>query len=121
MAKAPTSVLIADDESVVRDLLKELFEDHGFQVLGMASTLEDTVALYGRLRPDLVTLDMRMPGGGLTAIKALQEIDPQVRIMVISGASGGAFIAVAKEYGIKAFVEKPFSWEAIDAAILQLL
>ena len=103
-ATAPTSVIIADDEFLVRDLLKGLFEDHGFQVRGTASCLKEVVDLYQKHRPDMVTLDMRMPEGGLAAIKALQAIDPQVRIMVISGASGGAVIAVAKELGVKAFV-----------------
>ena len=121
MATAPTSVIIADDEFVVRELLKDLFEDHGFQVRGMASCLKEVVELFNKHRPDMVTLDMRMPDGGLSAIKALQAIDPQVRIMVISGVSGGATIAVAKELGVKAFVEKPIAWEQIDKAILALL
>jgi two-component system chemotaxis response regulator CheY len=118
---APTSVIIADDEFAVRELISDLFKDHGFQVRGTASCLNEIVDLYKKHQPDMVTLDMRMPDGGLSAIKALQAIDPNVRIMVISGVSTGATIDVAKSLGVKAFVAKPVRWEEIDKAILALL
>ena len=119
--KPPTSVIIADDEFSVRELLKALFEEHGFQVLGTASCLKEIVELFQTHRPDMVTLDMCMPEGGLTAIKSLQAIDPAVRIMVITGLTGGSTIAVAKGLGVKAFVGKPIFWEQVDKAILELI
>jgi DNA-binding NarL/FixJ family response regulator len=81
-------VLIVDDHPLTRDALAALLGAHGFDVCGVASDGRDAVAEAGRLRPDVVLLDLSMPGvDGLTALPSLRAAAPGCEIVVLT-ASG---------------------------------
>src|SRR5262245_658237 len=71
-------VLIVDDSSVVREVLKQLLEsDPGIRVVGMAADGNQAVELTARLRPDLVTMDLVMPGmDGMEATELIMASNP---------------------------------------------
>lgn len=83
-----TRVLIVDDHPITRDALDSLLRAHGFEVAGVAADGEEAVAAARSLRPDLVLLDLAMPGvDGLAALPRLREAAPDCEVVVLT-ASG---------------------------------
>jgi DNA-binding NarL/FixJ family response regulator len=100
-------VLIVDDHPLTREALASLLEQHGFEVVGEATDGEEAISMAGRLRPDLVLLDLSMPGmTGLGALPLLREAAPECEVVVLT-ASGteenllGAIRAGAAGYLLK--------------------
>ena len=82
------TILIVDDHPLTRDALSSLLGAHGFDVVGCASDGEEAVAEAARLGPDLVLLDLSMPGlDGLSALPRLREAAPESEVVVLT-ASG---------------------------------
>jgi len=81
-------ILLVDDHPLTRSALAGLLAQHGFDVVGEASDGEEAVERAGELRPDLVLLDLSMPGmDGLTALPRLREAAPDCEVVVLT-ASG---------------------------------
>jgi len=81
-------ILIVDDHPITRDALAALLGQHGFSVVGEAAEGEEAVELTRRLRPQIVLLDLSMPGlGGLEALPRLREVAPETEVVVLT-ASG---------------------------------
>jgi two-component system, NarL family, response regulator DegU len=84
----PERILIVDDHPLTRDALGSLLEQHGFDVVGQASDGAEAIAMASRLRPDLVLLDLTMPGmDGLSALPTIREASPESEVVVLT-ASG---------------------------------
>ena len=83
-----TRILIVDDHPLTRDALAALLIQHGFDVCGQAGDGEEAVQLSRRLQPELVLLDLSMPGlNGLDALPRLREAAPGAEVVVLT-ASG---------------------------------
>ncbi|HKG44005.1 MAG TPA: response regulator transcription factor [Gaiellaceae bacterium] len=81
-------VLIVDDHPITRAALASLLQAHGFSVAGEAADGEEAIELARRVLPDLVLLDLSMPGlGGLQALPRLREAAPETEVVVLT-ASG---------------------------------
>ena len=81
-------ILIVDDHPLTREALSSLLRAHGFDVVGVASDGAEAVVEAGRLQPDLVLLDLSMPGvDGITALPRLREAAPDCEVVVLT-ASG---------------------------------
>src|SRR5919112_3301698 len=81
-------ILLVDDHPLTRSALAGLLRQHGFEVVGEAEDGEQAVDLAGQLTPDLVLLDLSMPGvDGLTALPRLREAAPDCEVVVLT-ASG---------------------------------
>jgi DNA-binding NarL/FixJ family response regulator len=100
-------ILLVDDHPLTRSALAGLLAQHGFEVVGEAADGEEAVETAGNLRPDLVLLDLSMPGmDGLTALPRLREAAPECEVVVLT-ASGteqnllGAIRAGAAGYLLK--------------------
>jgi DNA-binding NarL/FixJ family response regulator len=100
-------ILIVDDHPLTRDALGALLAQHGFEVVGEASDGEEAIECVSRLQPDLVLLDLSMPGlDGLSALPRLREAAPGCEVVVLT-ASGteenllGAIRAGAAGYLLK--------------------
>lgn len=85
----PIRVLIADDEPSVRDLLSvELGLEPDLTVVGLASDGPEAIDLARRLRPDVVVMDVRMPGcSGIAATRVIKESVPRVRVVMLTNSS----------------------------------
>src|SRR5919199_2373385 len=82
------TTLVVDDHPLTRDALAALLAQNGFDVVGQASDGEEAVSSARRLQPELVLLDLSMPGAdGLTALPRLREAAPEAEIVVLT-ASG---------------------------------
>jgi two-component system, NarL family, nitrate/nitrite response regulator NarL len=84
----PVSVLVVDDHPLTREALASLLRAHGFDVAGAAADGAEAIALAREAQPDLVLLDLSMPGlDGLTALPYLREAAPGCEVVVLT-ASG---------------------------------
>src|SRR5438874_146604 len=113
----PHSVLIIDDEEPIAWALRRAFEREGYRV-AVAATAEDGLAKARQHPPDVVFLDVRLPGmDGLTALGELKKVAPAAAVVVIT-AHGNLNTAVkAVEGGAFDYLAKPFELaQALDAA-----
>ena len=113
--------LLADDSRYVRKMLTQTVRVIGGEIIGEATSGSEAVDMFTRLRPNVVTMDLSMPGvSGLDAIKRILELDPEVNIIVVSGADLEEVRNEVFELGVKIFITKPFD-PALVAEIIGLL
>ena len=112
-------VLIADDQRVVRDglsMLVALIDD--VEVVGTACDGAEAVRLAAAHRPDVILMDLRMPGtDGITATADLRERQPAVRVLVLTTYADEDAIVPALRAGARGYLTKDASAEQIEAAI----
>ncbi|MCK9899777.1 MULTISPECIES: ANTAR domain-containing response regulator [Parafrankia] len=107
-SSTPRRVLIAEDEALIRLDLREMLQEEGYEVVGEAGDGETAVALAGKLRPDLVILDVKMPkmdGIDAGAKIAKERIAP---VVILTAFSQRELVERAREAGAMAYVVKPF-------------
>jgi two-component system, NarL family, response regulator NreC len=113
------SIVLADDHSIMRRGLKALFEGElDFSVMGVASDVRETLSLAERLKPDVLVLDLMMPGlNGLEALNILRDRAPQTRTVVFSRRHNCAFVTQALRNGATGYVVKGASEESLVRAV----
>ncbi|MEV6905729.1 response regulator transcription factor [Amycolatopsis sp. NPDC051071] len=113
------TLLITDDHPIVRDGLRGIFTaDQGFEVLGEASSGDEAVALAERLRPDVVLMDLRMPGsGGVAAIAKLAKLRNPARILVLTTYDTDTDVIPAIEAGATGYLLKDAPREELFRAV----
>jgi DNA-binding NarL/FixJ family response regulator len=80
-------ILVVDDHPLTRDALAGLLAQHGFEVVGRAESGEEAIELARELQPQLVLLDLTMPGlGGLAALPFVREAAPEAEVVVLTAA-----------------------------------
>ncbi len=104
----PLTILLAEDHAVVREGLRSLLEISGeFKVVGEAETGAEAVALAGRTRPDVVVMDIAMPGlNGCEATRQILAHNPAARVLALSAHSDDEYVARMLAVGALGFVEK---------------
>jgi DNA-binding NarL/FixJ family response regulator len=107
-AETPIRLLIADDHPVVRDGLTSMFaRDPGFEVIGEAGDGAEAVRLAETLHPDLILMDLRMPGmDGLAAITELARRGIAVRVLVLTTYDTDSHVLPAIEAGATGYLLK---------------
>ncbi len=115
-------VVIAEDEAIIRLDLKEILQDEGYEVVGETSRGDEAVELVRARQPDLVILDIKMPGSdGLEAARAIQETGLQVAVLILTAFSQRDFIDEARDAGVAAYLVKPFQRIELIPAIDQAM
>lgn len=115
----PIRVMIVDDHAVLRSGLRLVIErEDGLEVAGEAGTAEDAIRSFERLRPSLVLMDLEMPGiGGLAGVQRLQELHPEVSVLVLSMHGEADDVRRAFEAGAMGYVLKTAADEELIRAI----
>lgn len=114
-------ILIIDDASTTRVLLRKLLEKQGFACSEAASG-EEAVKVYHAQRPDLVTLDIHMDQlSGMGVVQVLLRLDPKARIVIVTSDQEQRIIEELYRMGVKEVVNKPFSSERLYEAIATAL
>lgn len=113
------SVLIVDDHPVVRDGLRSMFSVDGrFDVVGEAGDGKQAVARVRALRPDVVLMDLRMPGGdGVTAIRELSRLQEPARVLVLTTYDTDHDVLRAIEAGATGYLLKDTPREELFRAV----
>lgn len=113
--------IIADDEPLTRLDLKTTLEELGHRVIGEAEEGRQILSLARALRPDLVILDIMMPGqNGLEVAQALYQ-ENLAPVILLTGYAEDDMIARADAAGVLAYLRKPFRKEDLPAAIVLAL
>ncbi|BAU04705.1 hybrid sensor histidine kinase/response regulator [Fischerella sp. NIES-3754] len=104
-------ILVVDDEDSIRDITKTSLETHNYKAITASDGIE-AIALYAEHRDEIsvVLTDMLMPSmDGLTTIRTLKKINPNVKIIAVSGLASTEKVNAAADIGVKAFLSKPFT------------
>jgi EAL domain-containing protein (putative c-di-GMP-specific phosphodiesterase class I)/CheY-like chemotaxis protein len=115
----PVRLVVAEDDASVRDVLVEyLGADASLELVGVATTGEEAVAVCARLKPDVALMDVRMPGGGgIRAVTELRQRAPGTRVLVLSAYSDRGAVTEMLRAGAVGYLVKGTSIAEIRAAI----
>lgn len=116
------SALIVDDSPIMRAQLRKLLGTAGFSVVAEAGNGDQVLALYEQHRPDLVTLDIVMPGrdGASVAADILAQY-PDANVVMCTSLSTREKIEICRRAGVKYYLLKPFKPEAAVAVFRRAL
>lgn len=122
MSKPAKRVLIVDDNSIMRMLLRTLLRGEEYVVVGEASNGEQALEFAERLLPDIVCLDIEMPKiGGLEVLPQIRQRVPTALVLMVTSHTDRETVQAAIDKGAAGYILKPFSagrvLEAIAAAI----
>lgn len=111
------SILICDDEEIMRDVLETILSGAGYKV-ELAKTGEEAIEAFSQRPFDVVLMDVSMPGmGGLTALERVMEIDPEAVVLMVTAYATFDTAISAWEKGATGVVRKPFQNEQIIALV----
>lgn len=116
----PTRIVIVDDHQLVRDGLQSLLEslDENIEVIGHGATGREAVDLARSLVPDIMLIDVAMPGlNGIDATREILDSNPEIRIVAVTMHAERSFIAGMLKAGAKGYIRKESAFEEISAAI----
>ena len=115
-------ILIADDASFMRQMIREIIEPEGHEVVGEATNGIEAVELYQELQPDLVTMDIVMPKrSGIDAVKIILAENPTACVVMCSALGQEALVVEAVETGAKDFIVKPFKEDQVLEIVRRIL
>jgi two-component system chemotaxis response regulator CheY len=115
-------VLVADDASFMRQMIREIVESEGFEVCGEASDGVEAVDEFKRLQPDVVTMDIVMPRkSGIDAVRGIMAIDPGACVVMCSALGQETLVTEAIQAGAKDFIVKPFKPDAVIETLKRVL
>src|SRR5205814_311088 len=118
---AKSRILVIDDESAIRESLRMTLEYEGYEFVG-AATGQEGLSLAERETPDLVLLDVKMPGmDGLEVLDRLRSMNEALPVVVISGHGSIGTAVEATKKGAFDFIEKPFASERILVSLRNAL
>ena len=122
MDKSPISLVIADDHPLILAGLASLIESEpDLALLGQGTSAAEAVALYERLRPDVMLVDLNMPGGGLEAIIATRRMHPDARIVMLTSYEGDENVHRALQAGAAGYLLKHAGFEEILRCVRQVV
>jgi two-component system chemotaxis response regulator CheY len=107
-------ILIVDDAMFMRYTIKKALGEGGYYNFIEASDVLEAVDKYKQEKPDLVTMDITMPGkSGLDGLKEIMQLDPAAKVVMVSAAGQKPKVIEALKNGAKHFIVKPFKEEDI--------
>lgn len=115
-------ILIADDSSYMRGVIKKLLKGLGQADVLEAADGDAAASLYAKERPDLVLLDIVMPvKSGIDALREIRASDPQARVIMVSAVGQEIIIKEALAMGASDFIIKPFDDDQVRRAVSKAL
>lgn len=116
------NILIVDDSPFQIALLNDSLTESGFNVVGEAMSLEEVKSEVTRLKPDLVTMDMTIPGtDGFECTEAIHQIDPNIKVIMVSSMMDDELIKKAKKLKVSGYVQKPFDQEELALLVNRIM
>jgi len=116
------TVLVVDDEELVRCVTQELLGCMGYDAVAVTTGEEAVELVRGGLRPDLVLLDVVMPGmGGIEAFRKLRELVPGIPVLLSSGFTDTRAAAELMDEGLNGIITKPYRMESLSDRIKEVI
>jgi two-component system chemotaxis response regulator CheY len=113
-------ILVVDDAAFMRMRCTKLLQDNGYETVEAGNGVE-AVQKYQQYKPDGVLMDITMPDmDGIETLKKLMEIDPRVRVSMVTAMGQQSLVIEALKSGAKDFVVKPFNAERVLAAVKKI-
>jgi len=110
-------VLVVDDDPGIRAYVEALGARRGWRIF-VASGGEEALDSLGEIRPDVITLDVMLPGiDGLETLRRLKEVRPDLPVIMVSGQEPWATLDRALALGASDFLHKPFAAEDLENAV----
>ena len=121
--EATIKLLLVDDHPVVRDGLRRIQElEPRLQIVGEADTVLSAVAAAGRLYPDVILMDVRLPdGNGIEACRRIKALSPETHILFLTSYADNRFVLAAMEAGADGYLLKESGAQRIVDAIHEIL
>jgi len=114
-------ILVIDDEPGIRDLLDTLLRRKGYDVV-LAESGQKGLDLFRRERPDVIVLDLKMPGmDGLSVLQQVRSLDSKKPVIVLTGAGTAETEQKVRALGVTEYVEKEFSLHLLGDSLKRLL
>ncbi len=114
-------ILMIDEEQGIRNLLDTLLSRKGYDVV-LADNGRKGLELFRRERPDVVVLDLKMPGmGGLTVLQQIHSLEPGKPVIILTGAGTAEAEQQVRALGVTEYVEKEFSLHLLGDSLKRLL
>ena len=111
-------VMVVDDSRVQEVQIRSLLEGTDYEVVHYCRSGEDALAVYDEVKPDVVTMDIIMPGmDGLETAQAILEEYPEAKTVMVSSLAYDDTFEEAKAIGAKGFIDKPFDKEKLVGAL----
>ncbi len=115
-------ILVADDASFMRQMIREIIEAEGHEVVAEASDGVEAVDRFKEHHPDLVTMDIVMPRrSGIDAVKAILELDAGANVVMCSALGQETLVTEALQAGAKDLIVKPFKPDSVIKTIQKVL
>ena len=117
-----SKIVVVDDSPFSIALITDILEGADFEVVGTAGNLEEVKEVVGATNPDLVTMDMTLPGtDGLECTRAVHEINKDIKVIVVSSMMDDEIISEAKRNNVSGYIQKPVDEEELITEINRLL
>jgi two-component system chemotaxis response regulator CheY len=115
-------VLIVDDSPCLRAHVARLLDGEGFEIVGQVADGPSAVEAFERLAPDLVTMDLLLPGCcGADAVRRIRALDASARVLVTSSRGQEPLVMDALQAGARDFVVKPLDRDRLLHALKRIL
>lgn len=121
LGTAPTTVVVVDDHAPTRSLIVELLSGTGFDAVGQAATARGAIEAATRLRPDVVLLDIEMPGSGIHAARVLSRSLPGTTVVMLTASEEDADLFEAVRAGAKGYLVKSAGLDDLAAELRAVL
>ncbi len=115
-------ILVADDASFMRQMIREIIEMEDYEVVAEAIDGVQAMELYQEHHPDLVTMDIVMPKrSGIDALKGIRELDPDARVVMCSALGQETLVMESLQAGAKDFIVKPFKPDSVLSTLKKVM
>ena len=105
-------VLHADDSEFLRNMVKDILNSQGYEVL-QAKDGEECLDILAKEPVDILLLDINMPGNGLEILKEVKKASPELPVLMLSAMADDKTVKKTQEFGASGFVAKPFGVETL--------
>lgn len=119
--KSKKKAIVVDDTAFMRDILKKILSENGYEVIGEAEEGNELLNILKTKKADLIMLDVKMPGmGGIEALEHIRGNYPNIKVIMCTAVTDKGVIDSAIELGASGYVPKPFLPETIVESINRL-
>lgn len=123
MSVGPKKILVVDDASFMRTVLKDIIKSNGLahEVVEAGDGVEGVKA-YQTQKPDLVTMDVNMPrADGIQALRAIMKIDPAAKVVMVTSVEQKQIVQDAMKIGARDYIVKPFDRNNVGLVLNKVL